>query len=105
MSGKQLDIFQVHENENTRESQANLDRNRKKFNAKCKIVFDRLMAGEELTVLGAANNGISSLPRRCLDLKQKGVEISDYWNNGIKYYFMTSDQVNSNERKFKHERT
>lgn len=105
MVGKQLDIFQTHENENNKESQANLDKNRKRFNAKCKIVFDRLMAGEELTVLQCANDGIASLPRRIKDIREKGVEISDYWNNGVKYYFMTSDQVDINGRKFKHGKT
>lgn len=103
--GKQTNLFDVHRHENNEESQKNLDKNRKKFSQKCQIVYDRLMAGEILTVLGAANDGISALPRRCLDLKQKGVEISDYWHQGIKYYHMTSSQVETNERKFKNEIT
>ena len=98
MVGKQLDIFQTHENENNKESQANLDKNRKRFNAKCKIVFDRLMAGEELTVLQCANDGIASLPRRKKDITDQGFKISDKWEGNIKIYYLTNEDLEYNKK-------
>ena len=88
--------FEVHKRENNKESEANLKASKDRFNRKCQEVFDMLMEGQELTVLGCAIKGISSLPRRCLDLKQKGVKISDRWENGIKIYFMSNQDKTLN---------
>lgn len=89
MNQAQLD-FTVHKRENSPESQRHLDANRSHFNRKCQQVFDLLMAGGHLTVLGAANAGIASLPRRIADLRNQGVRISDFWENGCKTYHMTA---------------
>jgi hypothetical protein len=39
-------------------------------------------------VLGCANSGIASLPRRILDLKESGIAVQDQWVNGVKEYFL-----------------
>lgn len=90
--------MRTHLLENNPGSQMNLDFNRDRFSKKCQEVFDLLMKGKELTVLEAANMGISSLPRRCLDLKQNGVRLSDRWANGVKVYYMSEldKELNSN---------
>lgn len=90
--------FDPHPWENNSESQTNLETNKDKFSKKCRIVFNLLMDGEKLTVLGCANLGISSLPRRILDLKQNEVKISDYWENGVKVYFLTASDRLFNKR-------
>lgn len=85
----QLDIdFATHLRENNAESQANLDANRDRFTKKCREVYNLLVAGNRLTVLDCANAGIASLPRRILDLKERGVPIHDEWVDGRKVYFM-----------------
>lgn len=88
----QYQIDFLHVAENNRESQDYLDDKRTHFNGKCQTVFDWLIAGQSLTVLWAANNGVSSLPRRIADLKEKGIIISDKWENGVKVWFFTKDQ-------------
>lgn len=93
----QTDLFQVHANENNRESQSNLDECRVKFNRKCMTVFNWLMEGKELTALWAANNWVASLPRRILDLKEGGVLISDRWESGIKVWYLTNEQKQFNK--------
>jgi hypothetical protein len=78
----------VHQKENNVESQARLDAVRPNLNKKCTEVLTRLQNGERLTVLGCAIDGIASLPRRILDLKQAGYSISDEWEKGRKVYFI-----------------
>lgn len=101
MEFKQGEIpFVVHLAENTAESQEHLDDNRLHFGAQCTKVFNLLMSGEKLTVLEAiTKHGISSLPRRILDLigpesLRTGIAIGSYWvkpENGVKYktWYMT----------------
>ena len=93
-------MIRVHSRENNAESQQHLDKNRKRFSRKCRELLVRLYAGERLTVLSAANTGISSLPRRILDLKESGVLISDKWENGVKVWFMTEEQKFFNQKQF-----
>ena len=81
----------VHKKENNAGSETNLNANRSRFNRKCQQVFDMLMEGQELTVLGCAIKGISSLPRRILDLREKGIIISDRWENGVKVYYIAQE--------------
>lgn len=78
----------VHKKENNAESQNHVDHIRPRLNKKCTEVLTRLQNGERLTVLECAIQGIASLPRRILDLKEAGYEISDTWVNGRKVYFM-----------------
>lgn len=93
--------FAVHRRENSPESQRHLDAKRGHFTAKCAVVYQRLMAGERLTVLGCANSGVSSLPRRLLDLKQSGVHVSDAWENGCKVWFLSADDLAFNRWTFR----
>lgn len=93
--------FSVHFRENNVESQLHLDAKRGHFTAKCSEVYRRLMAGERLTVLGCANSGVSSLPRRILDLKQSGVRVSDAWESGCKVWFLSADDLAFNHWTFR----
>lgn len=99
--------FNAHASENNGSSKRHLEKNRDRFNAKCAEVYRRLMAGERLTVLACANTGISSLPRRILDLKERGVEISDEWHEvgatKIKRYFCSHDDLGKNRFNFRHD--
>jgi 16S rRNA G1207 methylase RsmC len=85
---EQMSMYYVHRAENNPESQAHLTANRAKLNRKCAEVLRRLESGERLTVLGCANSGIASLPRRILDLKESGIAVQDQWVNGVKEYFL-----------------
>jgi hypothetical protein len=72
--------FPVHSRENNRESEDFLNENRESFSANCEKVLALLKSGVRLTVKDAiVNHGVSSLPRRILDLKQAGIEIKDAW--------------------------
>ena len=72
--------FSCHRTENNHLSRKHLEENRDKFSHQCKLVLTILQSGKRLTVLSAINEyGISSLPRRILDLKENGVEIKDGW--------------------------
>lgn len=93
--------FTVHRHENNAGSQRHLDAKRGAFSARCAEVYRRLMAGERLTVLACANAGISSLPRRILDLKQQGVRISDTWEQGAKVYFCSDEDLGRNRFNFR----
>lgn len=92
--------FPVHRRENNLESQGHLDGKRDRFNAKCRYVFDKLMTGYQMTVLDAAIDGVASLPRRILDLRQCGVLIGDRWSEGRKVYFMDRSQMAANRLRF-----
>lgn len=84
----------VHQHENNFDSKRNLEENRKNFSRKCLQVLELLLQGKRLTVLGAANSGISSLPRRVLDCKEVGIDIQDEWlidkdgKRTVKQYFI-----------------
>lgn len=94
----QTNIFEVHRFENNPESQINLDKRRSDFSDKCKTVFDWLIEGMEITVLWAANNSVSSLPRRIMDLRKNGVLISDRWDEKIKVWYMDKEQKEFNKK-------
>ena len=75
-----LTFNSVHQRENNKESQAYLELRREDFNKQCWLTLKRLLNGEVLTVLSAANTGISSLPRRVKDLiDHKGIPIKKHW--------------------------
>jgi hypothetical protein len=81
--------FNPHKAENNAASQQHLDANRAKFSRACATVYAKLLAGERLTVRQCAIDGISSLPRRLLDLREQGVQFSDAWENGVKVWWMS----------------
>lgn len=88
----------VHTKENNRESLDYLNENRDRIVKSCRKVFDRLMRGERLTVVFATLNGMSSLPRRIMDLRDAGFLIKDEWvsNENHKEWFMTPEQIEFN---------
>ncbi len=101
--------FELHRIENSMESQDHLEENKVHFKAQCKKVFDLLMSGQHLTVLSAiTNHGISSLPRRCLDItgeerRRTGIRISNKWikpEKGAKYkaWYMTEADKEANRK-------
>jgi hypothetical protein len=72
--------FVIHEHENNHESRKHKEENRTKFSMECEKVYRILQTGVRLTVYDAlVKYNISSLPRRCLDLKQQGVNIQSEW--------------------------
>jgi hypothetical protein len=85
-----IDWNPVHKKENNNESQAILEANRAELNTQCKMVKAMLESGYRLTVRDAMiNYGISSLPRRILDLKNQGVDIKSKLINGkYKEYYI-----------------
>lgn len=94
---QQLDLFGsipepqiVHTHENNSESEQILNDNKDHLNKQCKLVHDLLKKGIRLTVRDAiVTYGISSLPRRILDLKQSGIEVkSVIINKRFKEYFL-----------------
>ena len=98
---QQLTIFDtITHHENNAESQQHYEANKIKFSRKCKQVLEILISGKRINVLDAlVKHGISSLPRRILDLKNKEVEISDKWvkEHSYKEWFMTEDQIKRNK--------
>lgn len=86
MNGTQEALDFTHRQENNYQSRKHLEENRERFSAQCEKVYDLLKSGVRLTVLSAITEyGISSLPRRILDLKEHfkregiDVEIKDAW--------------------------
>lgn len=82
----QLALDFTHREENNHDSRRHLEENREKFSDQCQKVYSILLSGVRLTVLSAITEyGISSLPRRILDLKEHfkreeiDVEIKDTW--------------------------
>lgn len=72
--------FSCHRDENNHDSRRHLEENRQRFSDQCQQVYSLLLSGVRLTVLSAITEyGISSLPRRILDLKESGIEIKDCW--------------------------
>jgi len=72
--------FVIHEHENNHESRKHKEENKAKFTRECEKVYRILHSGVRLTVYDAlVKYNISSLPRRCLDLKQQGVNIQSEW--------------------------
>ena len=80
----------LHTRENNLESETILKNNETHLNNKCKQTLDLLQSGIKLTVWSAlVDYGISSLPRRCKDLKEKGYDIkSKIINSRYKEYFI-----------------
>lgn len=90
----------THRFENNRESQAMLDIKRDDFSGDCWVILKRLMQGECLTVRQMMIENVTChLPRRILDLKEQGINISDRWveQNGKahhhKEYFMEPAEI------------
>jgi hypothetical protein len=74
----QLNIDFTNRCENNQESNKILRENSDHINGQCGKVLELLKSGKSLTVRGAMiDYGISSLPRRILDLKEHGFEIRD----------------------------
>lgn len=71
----------THLRENNEESQKHLEINEKKFSRQCLMVLELLYQGKRLTVLSATKYGITSLPRRIKDLRDRnGITIiEDRW--------------------------
>lgn len=97
-----LDLFTCHVYENNPKSEDHLRQNFIHFSAQCLKVYNILISGGMLTVYGAlTEEGISSLPRRILDLKQKGFKVSDRWDDRTtvktKIWFMTSSDIKHNQ--------
>lgn len=99
--------FSTHKKENNAESQANLEKHKGKFNRQMQAIFDYLMTGAELDSLTAMMGlkvkqctvSIGHLPRRILDLKEKGVRISSVQHkNGTKTWFMTDEDRAANQK-------
>ena len=81
----------IHLNENNEDSQTFLEENEEKMSRQCLQVMQLLNKGMRLTVACAMSHGISSLPRRLLDLKEKNniTNIKDEWvrdGNGKRLY-------------------
>ena len=95
MPAKQAEIlFPTHDKENNHQSEQHLYANRVHFTEQCEKVLGLLRSGIKLTVLGAANDWqVMSLPRRILDLKEKGIDIKDRFIPGtkIKEYYIQPD--------------
>jgi len=97
-----LTFNSVHPKENNKNSREFLELRREQFNKKCWQLLKRLLNGEQLTVLQAANSGISSLPRRAQDLiEHKGIPVRREWAvvNGVRqtykiYYITEEDRLN-----------
>lgn len=83
MKSQQSSLFDcndciVHAHENNIESERILKASLPRISKQCKRTLDLLKSGIKLTVRSAMiDYGISSLPRRILDLKQSGYEIKD----------------------------
>src|ERR1700733_3303865 len=93
--------LQIHERENNHESQTNLEKNKKHFSKQCLKVLQILLDGKRLTVKSAMNQyDVWSLPRRILDLRENGINISDEWvadkegESKIKQYFLSHRSEN-----------
>lgn len=89
-----MEFQAVHKRENNPASEFHLEQFRKKFTRDCYAVLQALVGGERLTVRGAVISGLSnSLPRRILDLRKFGVQISDQWRGKHEYieYFMSAE--------------
>lgn len=83
--------LQTHLHENNPDSQSFLQENEQKFSDQCLKVLQLLNMGIRLTVADAMSRGISSLPRRILDLKERNniTNIKDEWvkdTNGKRLY-------------------
>lgn len=83
--------LKTHLHENNKESQTHLEENEQKFSQQCLKVLELLNQGKRLTVLNAGGYGISSLPRRIKDLRDRNQvkNIIDEWvkdHKGKKLY-------------------
>jgi hypothetical protein len=82
--------FNISHRENNPESQAHFEANKDKFSKQCRIVYEALLRGERLTTkIAMKDYDIGHLPRRILDLKEKGVSIDSVFIEGnYKEYFL-----------------
>lgn len=104
MTLRQAEIdFEIHQRENNAESQAHLQENEFRFKKSCMKVLVRLCQGERLTVLSAINSGISSLPRRVLDLREMGIPVKAQFLAGdnFKTYFLLLSDIEWIKEKYK----
>lgn len=94
---KQLDIFQVHERESNSVSQYILDKNKDRFSADCRRVFDLLMKGGKYTI-----KELDADRARISDLKRNGVRLSFELNKDkYKVWFMSEDDKYFNKKNGK----
>lgn len=77
----QTDLFKIHEFENTKDNQANLDQNKVKFSGQAKYVLELLRKGYKLTRKSAmVDFGVMSLERRIKDLRDyHKIDIKAEW--------------------------
>jgi hypothetical protein len=71
----------THLQENNAESQKHLEQNAAKFSQQCLKIMELFNQGKRLTVASAMSYGISSLPRRLKDLKDRNgiTSIKEQW--------------------------
>ena len=78
--------FNIHHRENNAESELRLQEHTPHFSKQCIKLYEILRSGRKLTVLEAYSEGIASLPRRVLDLKEGGVRIEKEKVPNTRYY-------------------
>lgn len=95
-----LSSFKIHSKENNSESESHLKENEVHFSNQCKKLFDLLMTGERISFADAfIKYQISDIRRRAKDLTDcMNVELSKEWQGKIKYWFMTSQQIENNKK-------
>lgn len=98
----QLNVFEIHNNENCIESQNHLDKNKTNFSNQCRKIYDLLMRGEVLTFKRAiVEFGVGDLRRRMKDLKDmNSVSFHCEWDSSInsKRWFMTIEDIYNNNK-------
>lgn len=92
----------VHNHENNAASQSFLEKNRKKFGGQCRLIFNELMKGGQMTTLtGVIDFGIGDVTRRMHDLIEKfGIMLSNKWDEEEKYkiWYMSDTDKEYNKR-------
>lgn len=87
--------FKVHSHESNKESEAILKQEQKRLSANCKLIFDYLMEGKTLNSVTASKLfSMVDFRRRCCDLEENGVHISEKKSDmgkGLKDRFMTTE--------------
>lgn len=82
--------FSTRLDQNNRESEQIICEHHHKFNGQCKTVYQLLLQGHRLTVIGAAvNHGIGDLRARLHTIRRAGVNVKDEIKpGGFKEYFL-----------------
>ena len=101
-SDRTVRTLSIHERENNRESENNLNENRKHFTKQAQDVFNALMNGGILTADSARERfGVRHLPRRLADIREAGFAMSDEIipnSHGMKKTYMTPTQIYQNKQ-------